>query len=128
MCVRLIQQWWLATDSEAFPGRPQVKQRNLPDEDLPENVVEIFTDGLRVDLVEYPDGDRTSQLAIMCLSHEQEMNKFSPTSLNDKVTLVMRLYSGRCARNWTDVQKHLQEILGDAKRTTVSRHARAYAG
>jgi hypothetical protein len=39
---------------------PQVKARGLPDNELPQNVVEIFKEGLRVDMVEYPGGDRTS--------------------------------------------------------------------
>jgi hypothetical protein len=53
------------------------------------------------------------------------MNKYAPTSLSDKVNLVLRLYSGRCSKNWMEVQKALTEILGENKKTTVSRHLRA---
>jgi hypothetical protein len=46
-------------------------------------------------------------------------------SLSNKVRLVTRLYTGRCSQNWTETQKALVEILGDNKKTTVSRHLSA---
>jgi hypothetical protein len=39
---------------------PQVQALGMTYDKLPENIVEIFTEGLRVDMVDYPGGDRTS--------------------------------------------------------------------
>ena len=77
--------------------------------------------GLRVDMVEYPhDLGRAGQMAVQCLAHEVEMNKYQPSSILDKATTALRIYR-EVGSNWDMTRERLTEVLGPKKRMTISR-------
>ena len=86
----------------------------------------VFRDGLRVDEVQYPSDDKADRVAIQCLNHEVDQNKYQATSIADKAALVHQfrkkaslVQSPDMLADWADVAKAIVAILGDAKRPTV---------
>lgn len=78
-----------------------------------------FRDGLHVDFVEYPDDDRDSQVAVQVFSHEQDQNKFQPSSISDKVAITRRFFNK--TKDWATTQKTLMSILVSSKTSTCYR-------
>ncbi len=87
---------------------------------LNEELAEIFSGGgVLVDLVEYSSPDRSARYAMQAMAHEQEQNRYRPTTLKNKVDLVARIYEN--LRDWSAVTKQLLDVLGASKRSTVQR-------
>ncbi len=80
-----------------------------------------FSKGLLLDLVEYASGDRANQIACQCLNHETEQNRYQPTSLADKVKIVLMMHARSTNSDWGQTQKALVELLGESKKSTVFR-------
>lgn len=54
-------------------------------------------------------------------SHEQEQNRYRPSSIADKVNITNKMNKKAPGGDWGLTQKLLQGILGDAKRATCYR-------
>ncbi len=80
-----------------------------------------FREGLYVDFVEYPEDDRDAQVAMQVFAHEQEQNKYRPSSIADKVSITLRLHMKSKGGEWTLTQKTLLGILGPSKTSTCYR-------
>lgn len=78
-----------------------------------------FREGFYVDFVEYPEDDRDSQVAMQVFAHEQDQNKYQPSSIADKVSITMRLF--KRTNDWSITQKTLVSILGAGKGSTCYR-------
>ena len=54
---------------------------------------DVFTQGVRMDFVDYPVGSaRSTHAAVQCLAHEAEMNKFQESTVMDKARAARRIY------------------------------------
>ena len=81
---------------------------------------EVFTQGVRMDYVQYPVGTgRSTHAAVQCLAHEAEMNQFQESTAIDKAKTARRIYSE--VGTWDKTRATLLEILGSTKRNTVTR-------
>ena len=45
----------------------------------------VFTEGLLVDFLKYPSDDRLTHIAMQCLAHEQEQNRYRASTVGEKV-------------------------------------------
>ena len=85
-----------------------------------EELAEIFAgSGLLVDVVEYSSQDRTARCVIQAVAHEQDQNRYRPTTLKNKVDIVSHIYL--TVKDWSLVTKQLVEVMGASKRSTVQR-------
>ena len=50
-------------------------------------------------------------------SHEQEQNKFRPSSIGDKIKITAKIHQRSPGGDWTTTMKSLQDILGDKRAT-----------
>ena len=85
------------------------------------DLFQTFTTGVYVDFVEYPEDDRDRQVAMQVHAHEQEQNKFRPSSIADKVGIVLRLHAKSAGGDWVVTNKTLLSILGGTKVSTCYR-------
>ncbi len=83
-------------------------------------LVRVFTEGLLMDFISYTDDTRTVQIAIQCVSHEAEQNRFQPSTISDKVGVMMKMFV-QSGRDWSAAARALTSILGDSKRSTIQR-------
>ena len=82
---------------------------------------DVFTQGVRMDFVDYPVGSaRSTHAAVQCLAHEAEMNKFQESTVMDKARSARRNYK-EVGHSWDKVRTHLLEVLGSTKRSIVTR-------
>ena len=76
---------------------------------------DVFTQGVRMDFVDYPVGSaRSTHAAVQCLAHEAEMNKFQESTVMDKARTARRIYE-EVGNSWDKVRTHLLEVLGSTK-------------
>lgn len=78
-----------------------------------------FTDGVLLDQVKYSSDDRLTHVAIQCLAHETEQNRYRVSTIGDKVALVKKAFES--AKDWGKAKKSILEVLGDNKASTVQR-------
>ncbi len=83
-------------------------------------LVRVFKEGLLMDFISYTDDTRTVQIAIQCVSHEAEQNRFQPSTISDKVGVMMKMFV-QSGRDWSAAARALTSILGDSKRSTIQR-------
>ena len=117
----------IAKEKGEAPGQGNNSSGGVPpgqsEDDLPwlaVGLLGIFKDGWLMDGVVYEDNDKTTHIAIMCLSHEVDQNKFQATSVTDKAKLVQMMYRQN-GSDWSRVKVVLTKTLGAAKRNTVDR-------
>ena len=80
----------------------------------------IMSEGIVVDHVKYKDDERMTVMAVQCLSHELEQNKFRASTLDDKVQTMTAMFE-ESGRDWGRARLAMQTILGDAKKSTIQR-------
>ena len=93
----------------------------LAEEWCVEDLADTLTKGLFVDFVEYPSDDRDAQVAMQVLSHEQDQNKFRPSSIGDKVSITMRMHAKSKGGDWGVTTNTLMSVLGANRRSTAYR-------
>ena len=49
----------------------------------------VFAEGLLVDYLKYPSDDRLTHIAMQCLAHEQDQNRYRASTVGDKVAGVL---------------------------------------
>jgi hypothetical protein len=84
-------------------------------------LLDVFVNGLRVDIVMYPVEDDALIVAINGLAHDSEQNKYVPTSIVTKVQIVNTQRDRVPGGDWTRTLNALLAIYGAGKRRTVSR-------
>ena len=61
-----------------------------------------------------------SQVALQVYAHEQDQNKYQPSSISDKVSVTNRIHKSK-GNQWDKTVKALSDILGHGKVSTVYR-------
>ena len=97
----------------------EVDEESLWPEWLVPELRRVFAEGLLVDYLKYPSDDRLTHVAMQCLSHEQDQNRYRVSTIGDKVALVNKAFGS--TKDWTKARKSLLEVLGDNKTSTVHR-------
>ncbi len=82
---------------------------------------DVLLNGLRVDVVVYPVDDDALVVAINGLQHDSEQNRFVPTSIVTKISIVLAQKERVPGGDWTKTSQHLLAIYGPNKRRTVTR-------
>ena len=102
-------------------------------------VVEVMTTGLVITFATYPDGndDLGHREAWNAGKHDEENNKYRPTSLHKKLDIVRKRYQ-RSNQDWAAVTQQLIAIFGKGRYSTIQRwvsscirrgsHSRAFFG
>ena len=70
-----------------------------------------------MDYMQFPTDDRLAHAAMQTLMHEADQNKYRVATVGDKVAIVWRAHTG----DWAVTKKHLLEVLGQQKTTTIQR-------
>ena len=81
---------------------------------------QVYDEGVRVDHIEFPEDDSHLVTAWFAMTHDTDSNKFVPTSLKQKVHIVMeqlKLASG----DWAVCHTNMMSIYGAGKRSTIYR-------
>jgi hypothetical protein len=81
---------------------------------------EVYADGLIVDFVCYPSDDRLLHAAAQCLAHEQEQNRYRPSTISDRIAVVRRARE-QSGGDWSAAKQGLITVLGAQKTSTVQR-------
>ncbi len=84
-------------------------------------LLEVLACGLRVDVVVYPADDDDNIVAIQGLMHDQDQNKFVATSIEMKVSIVLRQRARVEGGCWELTSKALLQVYGAGKRRTIAR-------
>ena len=89
-------------------------------------VLDVFIRGLTVSECTYEDNsDVALREAWNAAKHDEENNKYRPTSLAKKIEIVMNQY--RKDNDWTAVTSYFVSIYGKSKYSTVQRWVRIVA-
>lgn len=93
----------------------------------PQNLVEVFTNGLPMDFRTYGDVyERETHIAYQTLRHDEAQNKFRPSSIWQKVNVVERYAKKLPGRDMSKVTAAMMEVFGKSKRPTINRWVRAH--
>ncbi len=109
-------------EQEALEGWPPTMVGGLtPPSWAQGKLLEVFQQGLRVDVVVYSIDDNALVVAINGLQHDGEQNRFVPTSINTKVRIVMTQHDRVPGGDWGKTSQALLAMYGQSKRRTVAR-------
>lgn len=81
----------------------------------------VFEEGLRVDVVRYPSDDRDLVTAWNGLAHDVDSNKYRATTLDLKIRIVNAQRARVAGGDWNLTVKALLAIYGASKRGTIYR-------
>lgn len=81
--------------------------------------VEVFEKGLVVSLAVYAEDDKALREAWNAAKHDEENNRYRPTSVAKKLAVCFGRYAR--VKDWGVVTKQLIEIFGKGKTSTVNR-------
>lgn len=84
-------------------------------------LLKVFNDGMRVDVVEYPEDDPVLVVAWNGLAHDTDSNRYRPTTIHMKIQIVNAQRRKVAGGDWDEARKSLLKIYGASKRTTVGR-------
>ena len=87
-------------------------------------LVEIFKTGVVCDYVQFEDDDRTSRCLWYCSVHDEESNKYRPSSLHSKMSIVTAQYERY--KTYEETKKQIVKALGTGKSVTVGKWIRAH--
>ena len=89
-----------------------------------EKLVEIFKTGVVCDFVMFQDDDRTTRALWYCSVHDEESNKYRPSSFHSKISMVATQYERY--KTLEETKKQIVKALGSGKAVTVGKWIRAY--
>lgn len=89
-------------------------------------LLDALESGVVVDYVEYPDQDRDVRVCWNTHVHDAESNRFSATSLYQKLQVVSQAKKRLNTGDYQLVTKRLLEVMGEGKRSAVARWVRAH--
>lgn len=92
---------------------------------LDPNLLRIFTEGLEVEVLEYSEDDRDLRELWCGGIHDEENNRYMPTSIAKKVSIVHKFRQKVPGGDWEATSKLLIDAYGPSKRSTVGRWIRA---
>ena len=107
---------------ELFPAWEADKSMDPEEKPWDPKLVELFTDGVSVDVVEYKDDSRESRIEVQADRHDETSNKFRFTAvytLAQVATNAIKRHGSRVA-----AQKHLTSKLGSSKESSIKRWLR----
>ncbi len=84
-------------------------------------LLDVFTRGLRVDLVYFEDYDYDVMQAWYGLMHDEDCNRYRRTSVAMKLHIVRQQKARAPGGDWGAVSKVLCDIYGPSRRTTIHR-------
>ena len=88
----------------------------------PANLQRIFDIGVMVDFVEFPDAaDDDLRFAWNAMLHDVDSNKYTVTSIHNKIEVVLRYVKRVPGGDYQQVMKELLKVYGTSKKTTVWR-------
>ena len=88
-----------------------------------------FEVGLLVDYMCYVDNnDRDAREAWQAIAHDEDSNKYRPTTLLQKVAVVRKVRARAPGGSWDETRKALVGMYGQSKSRTVSRWIGAVRG
>ncbi len=91
----------------------------------PQSLLDIFAKGLPIDEAEYPVDDRDVRVSWNAMVHDEESNRYSPTSIAMKVEVATKMQKKVPGGDWVAVKKELGLIFGKARVSTIDRWIRA---
>ena len=83
-------------------------------------LVTAITDGVEVDVVEFPDDDEDLRVAYCAAAHDESSNKYKPSSIKDLVGVAMRYQRKAAGGSWNLVRDELMRVYGQ-RRSFVGR-------
>ena len=109
-------------ESELSAACPQAEAITaIPEDQWPEWVLpalrRTFQEGLLMDFMQFPTDDRFAHAAMQTLMHEADQNKYRPSTVCDKVSMVRRAHTG----DWMATKRQLLELLGQQKMSAIQR-------
>ena len=88
----------------------------------PATLQRIFDIGVMVDFVEFPDAaDDDLRFAWNAMLHDVDSNKYTVTSIHNKIEVVLRYVKRVPGGDYQEVMKELLKVYGTSKKTTVWR-------
>jgi len=84
-------------------------------------LIKVFTDGVSVSIVEFPEDDPDLVVAYNVAAHDVDSNKYKCTSLLDLVAVANRYKERTPGGDWAKVQHTLEEVYGKGRRMFVYR-------
>ena len=78
-----------------------------------EKLVEIFKTGVVCDFVMFQDDDRTTRALWYCSAHDEESNKYRPSSFHSKISVVATQYERY--KTLEETKKQIVKALGSGK-------------
>ena len=98
------------------------KAGGLPESACSPHLLEVLrTSTIAVQLVFYPTGDILERVAHNAHAHDEENNEYLPTTLSQKIKLVMQVKQAVLGGDWANVQKWFVDRYGQAKTPSVKR-------
>ena len=86
--------------------------------------MEIFKTGVVCDFVRFEDDDRTTRCLWYCSVHDEESNRYRPSSLHSKISVVATQFERY--RTYEETKKQIVKALGSGKASTVGKWIRAF--
>ena len=87
-------------------------------------LVEIFKSGVVIDWVRFTDDARTTRCLWYCSVHDEESNRYRPSSFHAKISVVATQYERY--KTFEETKKQIVKALGNGKASTVGKWIRAY--
>ena len=95
---------------------------DLPESSCCPNLLEVFrTSSIAVQLVFYPTDDILERVAHNAHAHDEENNEYLPTTLSQKIKLVMQVKQTVPGGDWANVEQWFLQRYGVGKRTSIRR-------
>ena len=92
-----------------------------------EEIVQVFTVGLAVKIVSYPDNDdRPLRICYNVVKHDMESNNVRWSTVHQKISCVLAQYQRH--NDWTICQNMLLAMFGSSKKITLLRWIRCAKG
>ena len=86
--------------------------------------MEIFKTGVVCDFVMFNDDDRTTRALWYCSVHDEESNKYRPSSFHSKISVVATQYDRY--KTLEETKRQIVKALGSGKAVTVGKWIRAF--
>ena len=86
-----------------------------------EALVTALTIGVQVSIIEFENWDDDVTLAWAVSVHDENSNRFKPTSMQNLVAVAMRFKQRVPGGTWQKTQSHLEELYGKSRRMFVYR-------
>jgi hypothetical protein len=83
-------------------------------------LVTAITEGVEVDVVEFPDDDEDLRVAYCAAAHDESSNKYKPSSIKDLVGVATRYQRKVAGGSWNLVRDELMRVYGQ-RRSFVGR-------